>query len=156
MNISVQIYNTDWFKRLQVTSRSGWDRLSTLWRTDEIRRQSLDLLRDWAEKNPRIVKIRLDSNFLLAFLRSRKFSVPMAQELIERYLVMLEYKHEEWKIFKNIEMGDEKVQELLQRGWIHISNFHLKYLKFDKFQFSVFYLNFQNLTNQIISALSLD
>lgn len=85
--------------------------------TDEIRRQSIDLLRDWAEKNPRIEKIRLDTNYLLGYLRSRKFSVPMAQELIERIIIQRDSEFNERKIFKNFDLkNDEKIQNLLNRG----------------------------------------
>lgn len=86
--------------------------------TDEIRRQSIDLLRDWAEKNPRIEKIRLDTNSLLIPLRLKKFSVPMAQELIEREIIQKECEFNERKIFKNVDLkNNEKIQNLLNRGW---------------------------------------
>jgi hypothetical protein len=85
--------------------------------TDEIRRQSIDLLRDWAEKNPRIERIRLDSSFLLRYLRSRKFSVPMAQELIERLAIQRLTKYDDGiQHMLNLNFHDLKVQDLINRG----------------------------------------
>ncbi|EDS40104.1 conserved hypothetical protein [Culex quinquefasciatus] len=56
--------------------------------TDENRKQSLAQMREWIAKHPLIRKCRTDSVFLLRFLRMRKFSVPRAQETLERYLAM--------------------------------------------------------------------
>jgi hypothetical protein len=84
--------------------------------TDEVRRQSIDILRDWAEKNPRIQKIRLDSNFLLRFLRSRLFSIPMTQELIERMIMLYEFESHGIKMFKNIDIKDKKLRNFNDRG----------------------------------------
>lgn len=84
--------------------------------TEDTRRQALDTLRDWANKNPRIVKLRLDSTWLLKFLRWKKFSIPMAQELIERYLVLRYYHQEGVYLFRNLDYYDKTVQELLDAG----------------------------------------
>lgn len=56
--------------------------------TEEVRQHSIMAIREWALKHPKIVKTRLDSNFILRYLRFRKFSIPMATEAIERYLVL--------------------------------------------------------------------
>jgi hypothetical protein len=82
--------------------------------TKAARDHALKLLRDWAESNPRIVKIRMDSNFLLRFLRAKKFSVPIVQETIERYL-LLKHTHD-CKIFKNLDMNLPSMQKLLDLG----------------------------------------
>lgn len=58
--------------------------------TDEIRSHAITAMRDWIMSNPRIEKCRMDSKFILRFLRFRKFSIPMAQEAFERYLVFRE------------------------------------------------------------------
>lgn len=58
--------------------------------TEAVRNNAIMALRDWTMSNPRIIKGRLDSAWLLRFLRFKKFSIPMAQEAIERYLVMRE------------------------------------------------------------------
>jgi EAL domain-containing protein (putative c-di-GMP-specific phosphodiesterase class I) len=84
--------------------------------TDEIRRQALQELREWAVKNPRIEKMRLDANFLLRFLRSKKFSLPMVKEILERYLVLRFFVHEGKEVFRNLDVRDSAVQELLDLG----------------------------------------
>lgn len=60
--------------------------------TEAVKKNAIMALRDWTMSNPRIIKCRLDSKWLLRFLRFKKFSIPMAQESIERYLVMRESK----------------------------------------------------------------
>lgn len=56
--------------------------------TEEVRQHAIQAMRDWALKNSRIGVARLDANFLLRFLRFRKFSIPMAMEAMERWLVV--------------------------------------------------------------------
>lgn len=53
-----------------------------------IRAQALVSVREWVLQNPRISNCRLDSKFLLRFLRSKKFSVPQTQVALERYLLL--------------------------------------------------------------------
>jgi hypothetical protein len=84
--------------------------------TEEIRNHALKALREWAEKNPRIFKVRLDSNFLLRFLRCKKFSLPMTKEMIERYLVLRHYEYEGKKVFQNFDMKLPVMKELLEAG----------------------------------------
>lgn len=84
--------------------------------TDEVREHALEALREWAEKNPAIVKLRLDSNFLLRFLRVRKFSLPMARENLERYLVLRWYVQEGIEVFRNLDMHEPVMQELFENG----------------------------------------
>lgn len=47
-------------------------------------------MREWTMQNPRIIRTRLDSMWLLKHLRFKKFSLPLAQETIERHLVLRE------------------------------------------------------------------
>ncbi|KXJ75161.1 hypothetical protein RP20_CCG012215 [Aedes albopictus] len=62
--------------------------LEELREDDDIRQQSLTQMREWIAKHPYIRKCRTDAPFLLRFLRFRKFSVPQAQEALERYLAL--------------------------------------------------------------------
>jgi len=56
-------------------------------REDEaIREQSLQNFYTWINKNADIKNIRCDDNFLLRFLRVKKFSLPMAQQTLLKYL----------------------------------------------------------------------
>lgn len=84
--------------------------------TDEVRKHALEELREWAMKSPRIQKMRLDSNFLLKFLRAKKFSLPMAKETIERYLVLRFYVQEGLEVFRNLDVRDPVMQDLLDSG----------------------------------------
>lgn len=84
--------------------------------TDETRKHAIESLREWAAQNPRINKLRLDSNFLLRFLRCKKFSLPMTKEAIERYLVLRWYNYEGAFIFHNLDEKLPEMQELLDLG----------------------------------------
>lgn len=84
--------------------------------TDEIRSHAIQALREWADKNHRIVRLRLDSSFLLRFLRAKKFSLPMVKETIERYLVLRFYTQEGIEVFRNLDVNLPAMQELLNAG----------------------------------------
>ncbi|XP_055602172.1 alpha-tocopherol transfer protein-like [Uranotaenia lowii] len=81
--------------------------------TDQVREQSLTELRKWIENNPRILECRTDVNFLLKFLRFRKFSVTEAGEAIERYLVARQ-KHPKW--FQGMDPREEGFRLLQESG----------------------------------------
>lgn len=68
--------------------------------TEEIRTYALKAMRDWTMQNPRIKKTRLDSKWLLKHLRFKKYSLPMAQESIERHLVLRQgnYGHDNFHL----------------------------------------------------------
>ena len=83
--------------------------------TEEIRNHAIKALRDWTMSNPRIIKTRLDAVWLLRFLRFRKFSIPMAQEAIERYLVLKEGSYGEiW--FQDLNIMRPSVEKLFDSG----------------------------------------
>lgn len=84
--------------------------------TPEIREHALLSLREWAVKNPRISTLRLDSQFLLRFLRFKKFSIPQAMESLERYLVLRKYVHEGRQIYQNFDYLDKPLFNLLDLG----------------------------------------
>lgn len=89
--------------------------------TEYTRNSSLEAIREWAEQNPRILKIRMDSNFLLRFLRAKKFSVPMAEEAIERYILLR--KSFIGAVFQNLDYRRPTTMELINKGyWIQKLN----------------------------------
>ncbi|XP_055609434.1 clavesin-2-like [Uranotaenia lowii] len=107
---------------------------------DEIREQALAIMREWIAKHPYIHKCRTDANFLLRFLRFRKFSIPQAQEAIEKYLVMRQ-SFPKW--FQKLDCNDELMRSaiddavLLPLGqdeegrqiiWVHFGNFDVEKL----------------------------
>lgn len=84
--------------------------------TDEIRKHAINELRDWAVKNHKIVKLRLDSNFLLRFLRVKKFSLPMTKDTLERYLVLRQHSQDGYESFRNFNHKIPELAELLDSG----------------------------------------
>ncbi|XP_077302149.1 alpha-tocopherol transfer protein-like [Arctopsyche grandis] len=84
------------------------------------REQALKSLREWAIQNPRIAAIRMDSSFLLRFLRTKKFSVPMAQESIERYLLL---RQSFGIAFNQLDFKIPAILELIELGYCFASPF---------------------------------
>ncbi|XP_026745283.1 alpha-tocopherol transfer protein-like isoform X2 [Trichoplusia ni] len=88
--------------------------------TQNSRSQALAALRSWMEQNPKLMAVRMDSNYLLRFLRAKKFSVPMAQEAIERYILL----RQSWGIaFNQLDYKLPVMMELLDLGYIFVSPF---------------------------------
>ncbi|KAK9511305.1 hypothetical protein O3M35_005879 [Rhynocoris fuscipes] len=84
-------------------------------REDEtLRKQSLEQMRDWLQKNNDITNCRTDAPFLLRFLRTKKYSLPLAQEMLERYLAIRQL-YPEW--FQKLDVNDPKVLELIDLGY---------------------------------------
>lgn len=85
--------------------------------TEEVRSHALTAMRDWILANPRIEKCRMDSAWLLRFLRFRKYSIPLAQEALERYLLFREglYGYD-W--FSNMDYNRQHLTHLLEKGVI--------------------------------------
>lgn len=79
------------------------------------REQALEQMRDWLRKNKDVENVRTDDTFLLRFLRNKKFSVPMAQQQLLKYLnlkrVMSHYT-------SNLDFMDKGVQNLFNNGYI--------------------------------------
>lgn len=84
--------------------------------TSETREYALQSLRDWIEKNPRIERVRMDTNFLLRFLRAKKFSVNMAQESIERFILLR--STQDGLYFQRMDMYEARVMQLINLGYI--------------------------------------
>ncbi|XP_043286662.1 alpha-tocopherol transfer protein-like [Venturia canescens] len=79
------------------------------------RDQAIEQLRSWIKLNPRIKNSRLDAQFLLRFLRCKKFNVPMAQEAMERYLLLRQVYH---PAFHNLDIEEPTMNELLTLGYL--------------------------------------
>ncbi|KAG7313391.1 hypothetical protein JYU34_000509 [Plutella xylostella] len=94
--------------------------LDELRETSNARTQALAALRSWMEQNPKFTAMRMDASFLLRFLRTKKFSVPMAQEAIERYILL----RQSWGIaFNQLDYKLPIMMELLDLGFIFVSPF---------------------------------
>ncbi|XP_049542726.1 clavesin-2-like [Anopheles darlingi] len=84
---------------------------------DAVRERSLTEMRQWIANNSYIRKCRMDAKFLLRFLRAKKFSVPMACEALERYLMMREM-YPGW--FKGLDSSVAVMKELYMDGGVSI------------------------------------
>lgn len=81
---------------------------------EAIRTQSLAQMREWIAKDPYIKKCRTDASFLIRFLRVKKYNVPSACALLQKYLINRQvYPH--W--FKKLDVDDPTVIKLLQDGF---------------------------------------
>ncbi|XP_073987162.1 clavesin-1-like [Rhodnius prolixus] len=84
-------------------------------REDEtLRKQVLTQMREWLEKSSEITNCRTDAQFLLRFLRTKKYSLPLAQEMLERYLAIRQL-YPDW--FKKLDVDDPKMLELIDLGY---------------------------------------
>ncbi|XP_015190939.1 PREDICTED: clavesin-1-like [Polistes dominula] len=82
---------------------------------DTIREQLLEQFRDWIKKNPLIKHCRTDSLFLLRFLRTKKFSLPIAQKLLEKYLIIRQI-YPLW--FQNYTIDEPIINDIIDTGYI--------------------------------------
>ncbi|XP_033191707.1 clavesin-2 [Bombus vancouverensis nearcticus] len=82
---------------------------------DAIREETLKQFRDWIQKHPNIKRCRTDAAFLLRFLRTKKFSVPMAEEMLERYLTIRQL-YPNW--FQNLDVEDKDIEAIIDAGYL--------------------------------------
>lgn len=62
--------------------------LKNLTENDNIRTQALEQFREWITKDPSIKNCRMDSAFLLKFLRIKKFNITTAYQHFKEYLTV--------------------------------------------------------------------
>lgn len=85
-------------------------------REDEnIRTQALAQFREWISKHPHIKRCRTDAVFLLRFLRTKKFSVPAACDMLERYLTVRQL-YPQW--FKKLDIEDKDLLAIIDSGYL--------------------------------------
>ncbi|XP_065226019.1 clavesin-2 isoform X2 [Planococcus citri] len=84
----------------------------------QTREQMLDAFRDWIAKNPDIKNINTDSNFLLRFLRVKKFSLPMAQDMLLKYLNLRQTFR---PYFYNLDYLSPSINQLIDEGYLFAS-----------------------------------
>lgn len=82
------------------------------------REQSLEQMREWLKKNFDVENVRSDDTFLLRFLRNKKFSVPMAQQQILKYLNMRKVMDH---LTYNLDFLSPGVRDLIDNGYIMMS-----------------------------------
>lgn len=84
----------------------------------EIREQSLQQLREWLSKNYDVENVRTDDVFLLRFLRNKKYSIPMAQQQLLKYLNMRKVMNH---LSYNLDFMDPCLKQLFDNGYIVVS-----------------------------------
>lgn len=82
---------------------------------DNIRGQALAQFREWIAKHPHIKRCRTDAVFLLRFLRTKKFSVPAACEMLQRYLTIRQL-YPQW--FQKLDIEDKALEEIIDMGYL--------------------------------------
>ncbi|XP_055534841.1 clavesin-1-like isoform X1 [Wyeomyia smithii] len=82
---------------------------------DDIRENALKQVREWIAKHPLIKKCRTDAPFLLRFLRTKKFSIPAATEMLEKYLSIRQI-YPDW--FHNLDINDADLEAIIDSGYL--------------------------------------
>ena len=82
------------------------------------REQSLKQMREWLSKNKDVENVRTDDLFLLRFLRCKKFSVPMAQQQLLKYLNL---KKAMSYLINDLDYLSPVVKEMIDNGYIFAS-----------------------------------
>ncbi|XP_034481136.1 alpha-tocopherol transfer protein-like [Drosophila innubila] len=79
------------------------------------RDQSLEQLRNWVLKNEDLQNVRCDDTFLLRFLRAKKFSVPMAEQTMLKYLnIRRTFPHMATKL----DFLEPRLSDVIEQGYI--------------------------------------
>jgi CRAL/TRIO domain len=87
--------------------------------TDTVRENAITAIRDWIMENPRIVKCRMDANFILRFLRFRKFNIAETKEAFERFLIFREGVYgEDW--LSNLDVMKPNFYDLIDNRCCYI------------------------------------
>ncbi|KAL5291353.1 hypothetical protein ACFFRR_010637 [Megaselia abdita] len=82
------------------------------------REQGLQQLRNWINKNADIENLRSDDQFLLRFLRVKKFSIPMAEQVLLKYLNLRKaYPH----MSMNLDFLEPRMNSFISDGYIFAS-----------------------------------
>ncbi|XP_045509997.1 clavesin-1 [Colias croceus] len=86
--------------------------------TPATREQALHIMREWIQKNTDIKNVRQDDTFLLRFLRHKKFSIPMAQQTLLKYLNLRKFYSD---CMTNLDCEEANLKEILSDGYIAVS-----------------------------------
>merc|ERR1711953_1538304 len=84
--------------------------------TNKKRKKALTDIRKWIKNQSHIRRTRLDSNFILRFLRMQKFEVPESCTIMDKYLTMR--GHPAW--FQNLDCRDPAISDLVSAGYIFV------------------------------------
>ncbi|CAH1099761.1 unnamed protein product [Psylliodes chrysocephalus] len=103
-----------------ISSEQYEEQKKELRETDSMRQDGLNQLRNWISQNPDIENCLTDDSFLVRFLRVRKYSIPMAQQTLLKYLNLRQ-------TFKsalcNLDYTEPRTLDLLEKGYVYVSPF---------------------------------
>lgn len=80
-----------------------------------IREQALEQMREWLKQNQDVENVRTDDLFLLKFLRTKKFSVFMAQQMILKYLNL---RKVHMHLMYGLDFLSPKLNKLINNGYM--------------------------------------
>ncbi|XP_049827556.1 clavesin-2 [Schistocerca gregaria] len=101
----------------QLTERVRAVARSELREEDAARAQALQAFRQWVDANRDVADVRTDNSFLLRFLRVKKFSLPMAQQVLLKYL---NFKKTFSYLVPKLDPLDSRADELIRRGFMFV------------------------------------
>jgi len=81
------------------------------------RKRALRELRDWLKAQPHISGCRTDNNFLLRFLRMKKFESAETIKVLDKYLKMRS-QNPGW--FANLDINEPKLNQLISDGYCFV------------------------------------
>merc|ERR1719211_836816 len=81
------------------------------------RKRALRELRDWLKSQPHISGCRTDNNFLLRFLRMKKFESAETIKVLDKYLKMRS-QNPGW--FANLDINEPKLNQLISDGYCFV------------------------------------
>ncbi|GLV32188.1 Cellular retinaldehyde binding protein [Carabus blaptoides fortunei] len=85
-----------------------------------IRETCLQQFRDWIRQNRDIENCIMDDNFLLRFLRTKKYSLPMAQQMLLKYLNLRRtFKN----FFHDLDYLNPNINQVINSGYLFTSPF---------------------------------
>uniref|UniRef100_A0A2S2PB09 Retinaldehyde-binding protein 1 n=1 Tax=Schizaphis graminum TaxID=13262 RepID=A0A2S2PB09_SCHGA len=87
---------------------------------ESTRKQAISAFRQWISKNADIQNVITDEKFLLRFLRAKKFSLPMAQQMLLKYLNL---RQRFPMYFMGLDCMIPSISELIDSGYMFVSPF---------------------------------
>lgn len=101
---------------LRKLSKIARDELREL--NEQTREEALRQMRDWLKQNNDVKNVREDPSFLLRFLRTKKYSILMAQQQLLKYLNLR-------RVLRNYVSGldflSPNLQHLVSQGYMFVS-----------------------------------
>lgn len=82
------------------------------------RDQGMEQIKNWLKKNEDIENCRTDDKFLLRFLRAKKFSVPIAQQCLLKYLNL---KRVFPQMTANLDYLNPSIKDVMTSGYLIVS-----------------------------------